>query len=239
MNLSGITLCEVDTDVYRNVVSLRVSQDLFDDLSDEPEEQLLALHHEMSGKPPLFTSATPVIDRPFEEAEWNHAIGYPFDHWSASRFSDGRFGVWYGADSIATTVFETVYHWRRFLEDAAFQRRGIRQDRRVYEVRCQAALLDLRTALEHYPALCDPLSYHFCQDLGKRIHKEGHPGLLNKSARCEGDCYVILKAGILSNPRALCHLTYELNDHYILVRRAPQQVWMQIPLNGALPITLL
>ena len=45
-------------------------------------------------KPPPYRSRTPIIDRPFEDAEWFNAITWPFENWRASRFSDGSFGVW-------------------------------------------------------------------------------------------------------------------------------------------------
>jgi hypothetical protein len=62
-------------------------------------------------KPPPYQSRTPVIHRPFEDAQWFNAIGWPFKHWQASRFSDGTFGVWYGCDTVETSVYETAYHW--------------------------------------------------------------------------------------------------------------------------------
>ena len=125
-------LADTHADLMRNIVSLRVSQDLFDDLSDRPADWDAAIALEVATKPPAFTSAQPVLHRPFEEARWNDAIHYPFRHWMRSRYSDGSFGVWYGADSIETTVHETVHHWRSgFLQDAGFTRPGIRAERKL------------------------------------------------------------------------------------------------------------
>jgi hypothetical protein len=39
---SKLTLADVHQDVTRNIVSLRASQDLFDDLTDDPAEWSLA-----------------------------------------------------------------------------------------------------------------------------------------------------------------------------------------------------
>jgi hypothetical protein len=80
--------------VHRNIVSLRESRNLFDDLSGDPAEQALAQQVEIAVKPLHYHSPTPVIHRPFEEAEWFNAIGWPFQHWQSSRYSDGSFGVW-------------------------------------------------------------------------------------------------------------------------------------------------
>ena len=75
-------------------------------------------------------SPTPAIHRPFEEAEWFNAIGWPFQHWQSSRYSDGSFGAWYGADSVEATVYETAYHWYHgLLADAeGYFRRAVAQD---------------------------------------------------------------------------------------------------------------
>ena len=83
---SKLTLADVHQDVARNIVSLRESQDLFDDLTEDPAEWLLAQKVEDEVEPPLYRSRTPVIDRPFEDAEWFNAITWPFKHWQASRF---------------------------------------------------------------------------------------------------------------------------------------------------------
>jgi hypothetical protein len=222
-------LREVHADQFRNIVSLRVSQDLFDDLSDDPAAWQAAIQLELATKPPLFASPTPVIHRPFEEAHWNDAIGYPFTHWQRSRYSDGRFGVWYGADSIETTVHETVHHWRaQLLGDAGFSQAGIVGERRLYRVRCDAALIDLRPAVPSVPALVDPADYGLTQQIGAKLHREGHPGLTSKSARCKGDILAILNARVLSNPRPLCHLTYRTTATGVVVEREAGKVWMRV-----------
>lgn len=222
-------LADTHADLMRNIVSLRVSQDLFDDLSDHPADWDAAIALELATKPPLFSSAQPVLYRPFEEACWNDAIHYPFRHWMRSRYSDGSFGVWYGADSIETTVHETVHHWRSgFLQDAGFTRPGIRAERKLYRVRCDAALVDLRPAVAHVPALVDPADYSLTQQIGARLHREGHPGLVSRSARCDGDIHGVLNPAVLSDPRQVCFLTYSTTDGGVVVEREPGQVWMRL-----------
>jgi len=223
-------LADVHDDLVRNIVSLRVSQDLFDDLSDEPNDWRSAIELEMTTKPRLFSSPQPIIDRPYEEALWNDAINYPFKHWLRSRYSDGSFGVWYGADDIETTVYETAYHWSRgFLQDAGLSQPGISIERTLYLVRCDAALVDLRPSVAHIPALLDPLDYTLTQQLGGRLHREGHPGLVSRSARCSGDIFPILNPALLTNPRQLCHLTYTTTaGGAIAVQRDPGVVWFAI-----------
>jgi len=229
----GLTLADTHQTLIRNIISLRVSENLFDDLSDYHEDWLVAQQYERSAKPHNYISQTPVLDRPFEEAEWFAAIGFPFKNWTASRYSDGSFGIWYGADTVATSVYETVYHWKaRLLRDAGFEqmvisgdRESITGDRLIYGVRCDAALVDLRPRVDGYPALVDSESYHFTQPMGARLKAEGHPGLISLSARCAGDVYAVLNPDVLSNPKIQSYLTYRLTRQGVLVsngHRAPQ-----------------
>ncbi len=225
-----LALADIHQDVARNIVSLLQSQDLFDDLTDDPAEWLLAQKVEDEIKPPPYRSRTPVIDRPFEDAEWFNAIIWPFKHWQTSRFSDGTYGVWYGSDSVETTVYESAYHWYRgLLSDAGFERTTVVAERKVYSVACNAALLDFRKSAEDHPDLLHPSDYAYCQSVGSRIHREGHPGLLTQSVRRPaGTNVAIFNADILSNPRHNCQLTYRLEGDQIMVEKQPGVEWVRL-----------
>ena len=229
-----LALVDVDQDIARNVVSLRVSQDLFDDLSQNPNDWAVAQLVEQDVKPPSYRSATPVIDRPFEDAEWFCAITWPFKNWYASRFSDGSYGVWYGSESVETTVYETAYHWQiGLLRDAGFERVGVVAERKVYKVACGAALLDLRLLAANEPSLLHPTDYTLCQSVGTRINREGHPGLLTQSVRRpNGENVAIFNSNVLSNPRHYCHLTYRLEDDRLVVEKVPGRSWITIPMGS-------
>ncbi len=226
----NLSLSNIHRDLMRNIVSLRVSEHLFDDLSDDQNDWQTAIALEMDAKPATFTNYQPIINRPFEEAEWDNAIGYPFTHWQQSRYSDGSFGIWYGADGIETTIHETVYHWHNgLLADAGFLQPNIKIQRRVYNVRCDAALINLATQLDQYPSLVSPHDYSFCQQVGARLHREGHPGLISLSARCAGQVFAVLNANLLSNPRHHCYLTYTTTADGISVEQTPGEILMAIP----------
>ena len=225
-----LALADIHQDVSRNIVSLQQSQDLFDDLTDDPGEWSMAHKVEDEVKPPPYRSRLPVIDRPFEDAEWFNAITWPFKHWQASRFSDGTYGVWYGSDSVETTVYESAYHWYRgLLSDAGFERMKVVAERKVYAVTCNAALLDFRQSAADHPDLLHPSDYAFCQSVGSRIHREGHPGLLTQSVRRPlGENVVIFNAAILSHPRHKCQLTYRLEEDHIVVEKQPGVEWVKL-----------
>ena len=229
-----LTLADVHQDVARNIVSLREPQNLFDDLTEDPAEWLLAQRVEDEVKPPPYRSRTPLIDRPFEDAEWFNAIAWPFKSWQASRFSNGTFGVWYGSESVETTVYESAYHWYKgLLSDAGYERQVVMAERKVYLVACGAALLDLRKASHKHADLLHPLDYAFCQSVGARIHREGHPGLLTPSVRRPaGENAVIFNPNVLSNPRLNCQLTYRLDGDQITVEKQPGVAWLTLTVAG-------
>lgn len=229
-----IKLADIHQDVARNTVSLRESQDLFDDLTDEPAGWLLAQKVEDEVKPPPYSSRKPIIDRPFEDAQWFNAIDWPFKHWQTSRFSDGSFGVWYGSESVETTVYESTYHWYRgLLSDAGFEQMAVVSERKVYWVACNAALLDFRQVVAQEPDLLHPSDYTFCQTVGSRIHREGHPGLLTQSVRRPaGENLAIFNPAVLSNPRHNCQLTYRLEGGQIVVEKQPGATWITLSAAG-------
>lgn len=225
-----LTLTDIHEDVARNIVSLCQSQDLFDDLTDDPTLWSLAQQVEDDVKPPTYRSRMPIIHRPFEDAQWFNAITWPFRHWQSSRFSDGTYGVWYGSKSVETTVHESAHHWYRgLLSDAGFDQMNVTAERKVYSVRCDAALLNLHKATKQHPDLVHPSDYSFCHAVGARIHREGHPGLLTQSVRHPaGQNLAVFNADVLSNPRHHCQLTYRLDAGQITVEKQPGVTWLTL-----------
>jgi hypothetical protein len=232
---SSLAVVDTRRDLRRNIVSLRESRNLFDDLSGDPAEQALAQQVESSVKPLQYHSPTPVIHRPFEEAGWFNAIGWPFQHWQSSRYSDGSFGVWYGADTVLATVYETAYHWYHglLLDAEGFAGQAVAIERKVYNVACVALILDLRPRVAEFPALLHRTDYAFTQQVGARLQREGHPGLVAPSVRySEGLSYVVFNHAVLSNPRVNCMLTYRLERGHVLVEKRPGVTWRRIRVAG-------
>jgi hypothetical protein len=215
-------------DLVRNIQTIRVSQDLFDDLSADGRARAVAIAAESVGRLP---SAAPLITRPFD---YGTVITFPFANFNGhgTRFSDGlRYGVWYGSLDLETTVYETVYHRHRFLTDAyPGEDRTILNERRVFQVLCDAILIDLRGKEATEPRLVERASYAFTQPLGAYLHGQGTNGLLVKSARCEGVNAPIFREQALSGVRDLCHLTYTMNPRqdWAVVERTPGETWLRI-----------
>ena len=215
-------------DLVRNIPGARQSQNPFDDLSHDPADWDVAIAAEAAQRIP---TAAALITRPFD---FGTVISYTFDsaHWHATRFSDGLlYGVWYGSLAIETTVYETAWHWYRFVLDSfADEDREIVTERRVFDVRCDVLLIDLRGREAAYPDLTSRISYAFTHGVGRYVHEQDLNGLLVRSARCDGINAAIFKAVRLSNVRDRTYLTYRLNavrDTFV-TERTPRRKWLSI-----------
>jgi hypothetical protein len=224
------TLAVVDRDVARNIVSFREPQKVFDDLSERADEWKVAEQVQDEVGLPRHRSKTPIIDRPFEDANWLNAIHWPFKNYQQSRFSDGTFGVWYGSETIETTVYESAFHWYSGLLSAAgFEREVVVSERTIYSVTCEASLLDCRKAVRAFPELLHPSDYSFTHSVGARIHHEGHPGLIMQSVRrTDGENIAVFNPAVLTIPREIVHLTYKLDRDSIIVEKHPGKTWMTL-----------
>lgn len=209
--------------LLRNIKGIRVSQDLFDDLARDAADREVAIAAESATRIP---SPAPLITRPFD---YGTVITYPFapHNWQATRYSDGlEYGVWYGALELETTVYETLYHWHRFVTDSFSTDREIIGERRVFQVRCEAILIDLRAAAE--PRLVERNDYAYTQQLGRYLWKRAQSGLLAPSARGPGTCAAIFRPEALSEVRDVCFLTYRLRGNRAIVERSPGEAWLRI-----------
>lgn len=218
---------DFDGDAYRNIVSLRESEDLFSDLAGgDGHLSAIAAAAEMRVK-----SAIPdgLLQRGFH---YTTSITYPFEHepYLRTRFGNGSFGVWYGALALDTTVRETAFHMVK--EEAGIEgnRGPIIRERAVYLVRCRALLIDLSGKARAFPELVAS-DYGLTQQIGERLHQEGHPGLLAPSARHEGGTNLVaLTPAVLSDPRPFCYLTYSCDplQRKVSVERMSGEVWATV-----------
>ncbi len=206
----------IDTDTYRNIVSLRESANLFDDLSDDPFEQDVAVQAELSTRKDIHPAKPAPIYKGFA---YNAAIAYPFltEPFLDTRFGDGSYGVWYGSMALVTTIFETCYHIFRAIVSVEDHPHLVKQERAVYTVHCHGILIDLSGKVDDHPDLVAK-DHGFCQLIGKRLQKEGFPGILYQSARADGLNLAVFNPGILSDPQNDCYLTYIISTRDKMVR---------------------
>ncbi len=221
---------DFDRKPYRNITSLRESEDLFDDLTDGDEEaSAIGAEAEMRVKEKLVPSSPAIIHRGFQYSK--SIMEYPFEKepYLSTRFGDGTYGVWYGSIELRTTVYETGYHMIKAELAVEGLDEVIIRERAVYRVRCRAILIDLRQKEKSFPKLVAN-DYGFTQRIGRRINKEGHPGLLAPSARCNGTNVVIFNPDVLSDPQLHCYLTYSFDPASLMVKveRTVGRTWLNV-----------
>lgn len=214
---------DFDDDAYRNIVSLRESEDLFSDLSDgDGQLSAVAAAAEIRVK-----SAIPsgLIQRGFH---YTTSITYPFEHepYLRTRYGNGSFGVWYGALALETTIHETAFHMVKEETGIEGNHGPIIRERAVYLVHCRALLIDLTGKAKAFPGLVAD-DYGLTHQIGERLHQEGHPGLLAPSTRhAGGTTLVALTPVVLSSPRSFCYLTYSCDpvQRTVSVERQPGEM---------------
>ncbi|MGA6927132.1 MAG: RES family NAD+ phosphorylase [Desulfosarcina sp.] len=142
----------VDADTFRNIVSLRESANLFDELSDDPHDQAVAIQAELETKNDIHPSTPAPIYKGFA---YHTAIAYPFlaEPFLDTRFGDGSYGVWYGSMALITTIHETAYHMYRAIVSVEDHPNIVKQERAVYTVHCQGILIDLSQKTGEHPDL--------------------------------------------------------------------------------------
>ena len=126
----------------------------------------------------------------------------PFAYRSASRFSDGSFGVLYAAETRDTALYEVLARLSRTYRDG----RAPAQETRKQHVTMRVVAPDLvdvcrRRVRDVDVAIYDPDGYGASQSFGAAI-REAHPGLTYDSVRHErGVCVGAFIPRIVSDVR--------------------------------------
>jgi len=196
-------------EVFRIIPSQFPPANVFEGIFDSPDEMESAFAIEAMTNRRLRQEAGEIELVPRQDWVWGPGatvIMACFTHIGrSSRFSDGSFGVYYGADSLATAVAETRHHRERFL--AATNEEDIEITMRVYVNRVRRSLLDLRHG--GYADLLDPDDYAPSQLKGAEWREAGAWGLVYPSVRRQGgDCVAVFRPPALTLPVPSAHLRY-------------------------------
>ncbi len=135
------------------------------------------------------------------------AIMAAFTHLNpeGSRFSDGRYGVYYAAHTLATAIAEVSHHRAVFL--ARTLEPAIDVDMRVVLAQLDAPLHDLRALGKRGAALFDPDLYAAPQALGRQLREAGSWGVQFPSVRHSGElCVGVFRPRALRNARSGAHI---------------------------------
>jgi hypothetical protein len=128
-----------------------------------------------------------------------------------SRFSDGSWGVFYAAHSVATAVEETIYHRQRFLAATAEPACDI--EMRCYRTGIVGKLHDLRGGWSEAQG---PDSYVASQALAQQLRSEGSNGVVYDSARhAGGECVAAFYPDLVAPCVQSEHLIYRWDGRRI------------------------
>jgi hypothetical protein len=133
----------------------------------------------------------------------------PFTHLSpqGTRFTDGRFGAYYAAESVETSIAETRFHRENFLRATA--QPPIELEMRCYLADVSCVMHDLRRRRLELPEVYDPSSYVASQSLGRALRAEGSNGIAFDSVRRDGgECVAVFRPRLVQNVRQGMHLRY-------------------------------
>lgn len=120
-----------------------------------------------------------------------------------SRFTDGRYGVYYGARELKTAIAETRYHRERFL--AATEEPDTELTMRQYISSVALPMHDVRS--NH--TLHAPDDYLYPQQEAARLRRMGSHGLLYNSVRDPGgECVAALRPRAITIPVQGGHFRY-------------------------------
>ncbi|MEP7300571.1 MAG: RES family NAD+ phosphorylase [Caldimonas sp.] len=128
-----------------------------------------------------------------------------------SRFSNGSYGVYYAAHSLATAVAEVSHHRALFLRRT--DEPAIDLDQRLITANVEAELHDLGKAgaagpaAERFAAALDPDDYGPSQGLGRALREAGSWGVRYPSVRdAGGECVAIFRPRALRHAEAAAHI---------------------------------
>ncbi|HTH27522.1 MAG TPA: RES family NAD+ phosphorylase [Sphingobium sp.] len=214
-------LTEFKDRVFRNITSLRVSENLFDDLVTDAGGRAAAVAADLR----MRIAETGVIARGLA---YSQAIEYPFASDSAlsSRYGDGRLRVWYGALEEDTALAETCWHQLAQLRAIEGVTETVVRYRKVFSVEANGLFLELRGKELEHPELLDS-DYAATQAIARHAAGQGLPGLLYPAARWpEGSCLAAFRPEPLSDARQLYYLTYRIDPvaGTVTVERTPGRV---------------
>jgi hypothetical protein len=132
-----------------------------------------------------------------------------------SRFSDGKFGVFYTAKKIESAIAETKYHKEKFLRYT--NEAPGECDMRVLKVTLSANLHDIRHQQKKYQKIYSPDDYVASQQLGQQLIDSQSVGIVYNSVRCaeRGECAAVFRPDVLSHCQQESHLCYKWDGNVI------------------------
>jgi hypothetical protein len=129
---------------------------------------------------PIVSSALDYVGDHKEHILW------PFARPSASRFSDGSYGVLYAGLNFETALAEVVYWAAKIFADANAPAGAIARKQHLSFRATSDEFADMRLASAGDPTIYDPNDYSMSRRVGSALHGEGLWGVYYDSVRHAG-----------------------------------------------------
>ncbi|MCW5589840.1 MAG: RES family NAD+ phosphorylase [Legionellales bacterium] len=122
-----------------------------------------------------------------------------------SRFTDGKYGIYYAGLNRETALRETIYHREKFLQATAEKACEITM--RCYKGKITKPLHDIRA--KKYQSLHDPHSYTVSQEFASKMRAQNSWGLIYNSVRHpQSNCIALFRPPATTIPIQTDHLSY-------------------------------
>jgi hypothetical protein len=203
---------------YRLVNSVYPPIDLFEDIADPKDWELLA-HAEGRTNPRLTTSVGQLDLVPVDRRVAGPGSSYvmaSFVHASPDRpgrFHDGNYGALYIANTYETALFETIYHTELFCRDTQ-EPPGWIADMREVTGKVERTFHDIRAP--KYASLLHETDYSTSQALARSLKENGSDGIIYPSVRKKGgECIAAFYPDCVEIPIQGRHLSYHWDGQNI------------------------
>ena len=204
-----------DKEVFLNIYTIIDSQSLFDDL-DLPDSDLPVLFA-WDNESSQIDHKQPKKNRVFQYSEITTSMAvFEGINWPKSRFTDGTFGVWYGALDRDTSIHETLYWCIWFArDDLKKSAQPIINERVLFAVNVKTdRSVNLCNQITEFPDLVSVTDYSLCQLIGSTCHKSGVEVVQSNSARFnEGVCVPVFSPNAIAYEKKISFLKYELKKN--------------------------
>jgi hypothetical protein len=194
--------------VHRLIPSHFPPISLFEDVASEDEFDILYAVESLTNDRLLEETGVITLVEPQDRiyGDGSTPVMAAFTHIGlASRFTNGQYGVYYGANSLDAAIAETRYHREAFL--GTTQEPDTEITMREYINQVVLPLGDIRGA--QYSYLHEPNSYMAPQSFAAQQRATALNGLLYRSVRHDdGECVALFKPTALSPAVQGCHLRY-------------------------------
>jgi RES domain-containing protein len=198
---------------WRIIASRYPPIDVFERASKDPAAQQALIALEQMTNPRLRNEAGQIALISPGRAVFGAGASYvmaSFSHLNrkGSRFSDGAYGLYYCAESMATAIAETAHHFQRFARDSHDPERY--EDMRVLVGAIDHEFHDVASvSKQRLASIMDPDSYVDSQPFGASLRADGSDGVVYPSARrAEGECVGAFWPDAVGLPSQERHLKY-------------------------------